>query len=66
MKKKRGQPGSLEKLGAPEGDEVVGQNDEGHFANFFRASSRPDVVAQSALEHREEGLHLGSLPIVLA
>ena len=50
-KRKRCQDGSVEKYRAPEDHEVVGQNDEGEFADLSPATSRPDVVSESAFDH---------------
>jgi hypothetical protein len=63
--KKRTQSGSVEKYRAPENHEVVSQHDEGEFADLSPATSRPDVVSKSAFDHRDDGLHLDSLPIGL-
>ncbi len=56
------QAGSVEKREQPEDHEVVSQNDESEFANLAPPSSCPDLVSQSAFDHRDHGLHLDSLP----
>ena len=53
--KKRCQKGSVEKYRAPEDHEVVGQNNQGEFADLSPATSRPDMISQSSFDHRDNG-----------
>jgi hypothetical protein len=64
--RKRGQVGSVEKYRAPEDHEVVGQNDEGECADLSPPSSRPDMISQSAFNHRDNGFDLNSLSVGLS
>jgi len=44
----------------------VGQNNQGEFADLSPATSRPDMVSQSAFDHRDNGFDLNSLSVGLA
>jgi hypothetical protein len=66
IKAQRGQAGFVEKYGAPENHEVVGQNDEGEFADLSPATSRSHMISESAFNHRDDGFDLNSLSVGLS
>lgn len=44
----------------------MGQNNQGEFADLSPATSRPDIISQSAFDHRGNGFDVNSLAIGLA
>jgi hypothetical protein len=66
VSRKMRKTGSVEKCRVQEEHEVVSQHDEGEFADFSPATSRPDVVSKSPFDHRDDGFDLSSLVVGFA